>query len=98
MKFVEPDKAGTVLGNAVKARPIPIAKFQAALDKIKALTEAGDDSGVMGVVASIVREYVTMADGSTIDPDELSPSAIKELYSFVIDFKAEGVADFTASP
>ena len=98
MKFVEPDKSGTVLGNAVKARPIPIAKFQAALDEIKALTDGGDDAGVMRIVADIVREYVTMADGSPIDPDELSPAAIKELYSFVIDFKAEGVADFTATP
>ena len=98
MKFVEPDKSGKVLGNEVKATPIPMGEFVAVQERVQTASEANDNAAIMAAVADVVRKHVTMADGTPIEPDELSPAALKDLYAFATGFGAEGVADFTPAP
>ena len=98
MKFVEPAKTGKVLGNDVKATPIPMAEFTETNTRIQAAESAGDSTAIMEAVADVVRKHVTMADDTPIDTAELSAAALKDLYAFAVGLGAEGVADFTPSP
>lgn len=98
MKFVEPDKTGKVLGNDVKASPVPMDEFRAMQSKIDAANQGGDNDAVLDIVADSVARHVTMADGTPIDPKELSPTALRELYAFLVGFQSEGLSDFTPSP
>lgn len=98
MKFAEPAKTGKILGNEVKATPIPMAEFAAVQKAVKAASDADDNAAIMAAVADVVRKHVTMADGTPIEPDELSPAALRDLYAFATGFGTEGVADFTPAP
>lgn len=91
MKFIEQEKRGTVLGNEVKARPVPWQSLRA----VDAAQKANDTIAVITAMGEVVGKCVTMADGSPIDAAELSTTAITELFKFATGVEAEGLADFT---
>lgn len=90
-QFIEPPRTGTVMGNAVTARPVPF-------ERLREVQSAGaaDESGVAAVEAmcAVIGEYVSLADGTPVDPAGLSPAAIQALYRFATGIDG-GVADFT---
>lgn len=90
-KFVEPPRTGKVMGNEVQARPVPFERLRA----VQSAGASGDGLGAVDEMIGVVREYVTMADGSPIDVAELSGAAIQKLYLFATDMNAGGAADFT---
>lgn len=90
-RFTEPPRTGTVMGNAVTARPVSFERLRAIHDAAQ-----GDPSGVAVVEAmcDVVSEFVTLQDGSPIDATALSPAAIQALYKFATEGTG-GAADFT---
>ena len=89
--FVEPPRSGKVMGNDVIAKPVPF-------DRLRAVQEAGasgDGVATVEAMQSIIRDYVTLADGSAVDVSELSGAAIQKLYAFATDLQAGSAADFT---
>ncbi len=90
-KFTEPPRTGTVMGNAVTARPVPFARLREVTSR-----SAGDETGVSVVegMCDVVSEFVTLEDGSPIDATALSPAAIQALYKFATEGTG-GAADFT---
>lgn len=90
-KFVEPPRAGKVLGNDIVAQPVPFDRLRA----VQAAGAAGDNVAVVEEMIGIVRDYVTLADGSPIETGTLSASAIQKLYMFATDMQAGSAADFT---
>ena len=89
--FKEPDRTGTVMGNAVVAKPVPFTR-------LRAVQEAGASDDPLAIVhemCGVICDYVTLADGTTIDTDALSGAAIQKLYSFAVDMSGGGAADFT---
>ena len=90
-KFTEPPRTGTVMGNAVTARPVPFARLREVTSR-----SAGDETGVSVVegMCGVIEEYVTLEDGTAIDTSELSPGAIQALYKFATEGTG-GAADFT---
>ena len=91
LKFVEPPRTGKVMGNEVQAKPVPFERLRA----VQAAGVSGDSIGAVEEMIGIVRDFVTMADGSPIDVGELSSAAIQKLYLFATDMNAGGAADFT---
>lgn len=90
-KFVEPPRTGKVMGNDVVAQPVPF-------DRLRAVQEAGmAGNGVETVerMMDVIKEYVTLADGSAIAVGELSGAAIQKLYTFATDIQPGSAADFT---
>lgn len=94
MKFIEQEKRGTVLGNAVKARPIPWR----ALMAVDAAQKANDTIAMLKAMGEVVAKCVTMEDGTEIEPAELSTCAVTELFKFATGVEAQGLADFTSTP
>lgn len=94
MQFVEKNRAGEVLGNRVTAKPVPYARMLA----IEAARAGGDNLAVVREMCGIIRDFVTMEDGTPIDADSISTAAITELFAFATDLRAEGVGDFTRTP
>jgi len=90
-KFVEPPRSGKVMGNEVTAQPVPFERLRA----VQAAGVAGDGVATVEEMIGIVRDYVTMADGSSIDTSELSSAAIQKLYLFATDMQTGNAADFT---
>jgi len=91
MKFVEPPRKGKVLGNDVEAKPVPFERLRA----VQAAGANGDGLAAIDEMITIVRDYVTLADGTPIEVGELSSAAIQKLYLFAADMQAGGAADFT---
>lgn len=89
MKFVEQAKTGTVLGNSVKAVPVPFARLR----EVDCARKDGNDADVVKAICAIISDFVTMDDGERIDPETLSYNAIQELFKFATGLG--GVADFT---
>ena len=89
--FQEPDRTGNVMGNAVVARPVPFARLRA----VQAASGDGDPLAIVSEMCGVIRDYVTLADGSAIDTDGLSGAAIQKLYAFAVDMSGGGAADFT---
>ena len=94
MKFTERSRSGEVLGNKVTAKPVPYARMLA----IESARGDGDSLAVVREMCGIIRDYVTMEDGTPIDADDISTAAITALFSFATDMRAEGVGDFTPTP
>ena len=90
-KFVEPPRSGKVMGNEVTAQPVPFERLRA----VQAAGASGDGLAAVEEMIGIVRDFVTLADGSPIDVAELSSAAIQKLYLFATDMNAGGAADFT---
>lgn len=90
MKFVEAERCGTVLGNEVKARPIPFSRMM----EVEKAQRKGDGVEVLSLMSGIVGDFVTMADGERIDEESLSAGAVAELFKFASNLGG-GVADFT---
>lgn len=90
MKFVEQEKTGTVLGNEVKAAPVPYSRLR----KVDLAQKSEDYASVVAEMCGIIADFVTMSDGEKIDTDALSSSAIQELFKFATGLGAS-VADFT---
>lgn len=94
MKFCEPEKSGSVLGNKVVAKPVPYARMLA----IEEARAGGDSLAVVREMCGVVRDFVAMEDGTPIDVDGISTAAITALFAFATDLRAEGVGDFTRTP
>lgn len=90
-KFVEPPRTGKVLGNDVVARPVPFDRLRA----VQAAGASGDNVAVVDEMIEIVRDFVTLADGSPVEVGTLSASAIQKLYMFATDMQTGSAADFT---
>ncbi len=90
-KFVESPRTGTILGNEVIAKPVPFEKLR----EVQSAGAEGDGVATIEAMCNIIREYVTMADGDSIDTAELSAGAIQKLYMFATDLGDKSVADFT---
>lgn len=89
--FKEPDRTGTVMGNAVTAKPVPFARLRA----VQEAGASGDTLAIVHEMCGVICDYVTLADGTTIDTDALSGAAIQKLYAFAVDMSGGGAADFT---
>lgn len=89
--FQEPDRTGTVMGNAVVAKPVPFARLRA----VQEAGTSGEPLAIVEAMCGVIRDYVTLADGSAVDVDALSGAAIQKLYSFAVDMAVGGAADFT---
>ena len=90
-KFVEPPRTGKVMGNDVIAQPVPFERLRA----VQEAGASGDGVATVEAMQSIIRDYVTLADGSAIDVAELSGAAIQKLYTFATDIQPGSAADFT---
>ena len=89
--FQEPDRTGNVMGNVVVAKPVPFARLRA----VQAASGDGDPLAIVSEMCGVIRDYVTLADGSEIDTDGLSGAAIQKLYALAVDMSGGGAADFT---
>jgi hypothetical protein len=77
-RFQKPARRAEIAGAAVCAQPVP---WRHVRDGIAA-EAAGDHAALLGIMAQVVRECVTFADGSPVDPDEIDCATIAELFAF----------------
>ena len=90
MKFIEADKVGEVLGNKVKAKPVP---FRVLLE-LNTLQKSGEYEKVVQLMIDTVNQYVTMEDGEEINATLISQRALTELFNFATSAESS-FADFT---
>ena len=92
MKFTIPDKTGTVMGNAVKASPVPFREILA----MQAAVKAGEKSEYEAM-AEVIAGHVSTGDGARVDADELPIEAVTALFQFATEARP-AAADFTPTP
>ena len=89
--FEEAPRSGNVMGNAVVARPVPFARLRG----VQEAANSGDTVKTVAAMCDVIRDYVTLEDGSAIDTEQISGAAIQRLYAFAVDMSGGGAADFT---
>ena len=94
MRFTEKERAGEVLGNKVKAKPVSWSAMRALGEAQK----SGDEVAIVEEMAKIVSEFVMMEDGDGILVNEISIGALRALFDFAVGTSEEhGIADFTST-
>lgn len=87
MKFVEKNRTGEVLGNKIICKPVPFALALAGMT-------AESDTDRIKALAEVVKACILLEDGTPVDIETLSVSAIAELGAFALAGKGD-LADFT---
>jgi hypothetical protein len=88
-RFQKPAQRTEINGVAVCATPVPWRHVRAGI----AAEAAGDHASLIQIMAHVVAECVSYADGSPVDTDEIDCATIAELFAFASG-KA-GDANFT---
>ena len=87
--FKEPDRRGKVLGNDVTASPVTVGEMLG----VQRAGQIGDEAA-LAAMRKLIGDHVRDDVGDAIDPDTLSPRAIKALFKFLTQDEGDA-SDFT---